>query len=74
MILEIDMHIRDERLFDWLLINGNRQIPSHEIAKVFKCHRHTASAMVNRLEQAGKITVIRSRRGGHTIICKQNCY
>jgi DNA-binding MarR family transcriptional regulator len=65
MIVRIDMHLRDERLLEWLLEHDNQRIPAHKIAVVFKCHQQTAMAMVRRLELAGYIEVKRSRRGGH---------
>lgn len=65
MIVRIDMHLRDERLLEWLLEHDNERIPAHKIAKQFKCHQQTAIAMVRRLELAGHIEITRSRRGGH---------
>lgn len=67
MIVKIDMHIRDERLLEWLQDKNNQKIPAQTIAEVFKCNPHTARAMLERLERAGYIKMIRSTRGGHTI-------
>lgn len=65
MIVSIDMHIRDERLFTWLQDKDNQKIPAQTIAEEFKCNPHTARAMLERLERAGLIKLVRSTRGGH---------
>ena len=72
MITRIDMHIRDERLFEWLKTRHNQRITAQEMADSFLCHPNTIYAMVNRLEGAGLIEVERSRRGGHLykVICE----
>lgn len=67
MITRIDMHIRDERLLEWLQGRDNQQIASHIIADEFKCHANTARAMLKRLELAGYVRINRdARRGGYT--------
>ena len=67
MIVSIDMHIRDERLFQWLQDKDDQKIPARVIADKFKCNPHTARAMLERLERAGHIRMIRSTRGGHRV-------
>lgn len=67
MIVRIDMHLRDERLLAWLQDKNDQKIPAQTIAEVFKCNPHTARAMLERLEQAGYIKIIRSTRGGHRL-------
>lgn len=68
-IIEIDMHIRDERVLNYILLrvrSGDHQLSHDEIAEVFKCHRHTVAAIVRRLESAGHIAVDKeSKRGGY---------
>jgi len=59
------MHIRDERLYDWLKDRHDKKVKAEEMAEVFLCHPNTIYAMVNRLESAGLIAIERSRRGGH---------
>lgn len=65
MISRIDMHIRDERLLEWLKDRHNQRIPAQKMATIHKCHPNTIRAMTRRLELAGHIQIIRSRRGGH---------
>ena len=65
-ILELDMHLRDERLLAWLQARNKQRIPAHIIATAFKCNRKTVYAMTRRLELAERIKITRSRRGGHT--------
>jgi hypothetical protein len=64
-----DMQIRDERVFEWIkarAIAGEHRIKAHELALDFKCHRHTAVAILRRLENAGKIYIeSHYRRGGY---------
>lgn len=68
-IVRIDMHIRDERLLEWLKLQNSEgidRISSETIATEFKCHKYTALAMLKRLEQASYIRVIRNgTRGGY---------
>lgn len=77
MIVRIDMHLRDERLLKWLSERNNQKITAQTMADVFKCHPNTIRAMTQRLERAGYIEIMRSRRGGHTYAilgdpCNQN--
>jgi len=67
MILRIDMHIRDERLLEYLQDKDDQKIPARVIAEEFKCNPHTARAMLERLERAGHIKLARSTRGGHRV-------
>lgn len=55
-IVWIDMHIRDERVLEWLsgrAAAGEVVITQQEIADQFRCHRHTARAILRRLVGAG---------------------
>lgn len=77
MITRIDMHLRDERLLDWLKDRNNQRIPADKMADAMSCHPNTIHAMVKRLEGANLIKVERSRRGGHLykvigLSCPQN--
>lgn len=67
MIVRIDMHIRDERVLEWLQDKDKQKIPARVIAHEFKCNPHTARAILERLERAGHIQLKRSTRGGHRI-------
>jgi predicted transcriptional regulator len=68
-IIQIDMHIRDERVFEYVrrrIASGENQIAHETIAEEFRCHRHTAAAIMFRLEQAQLIKVERAgKRGGY---------
>jgi MarR-like DNA-binding transcriptional regulator SgrR of sgrS sRNA len=68
-IIWIDMHIRDQRVLDWLTDRyGGKpfQVSADRIAQEFKCHRNTATAILWRLQGAGHITIInRAKRGGY---------
>lgn len=66
-IMETDMHLRDQRVLDWIQKQGHdeMQIKASTIADVFKCHENTARAILKRLKSAKKITVVaRTYRGG----------
>ena len=68
-ILEIDMHIRDERVLAHLKQSasqcGEVKVSANEIAKKFMCHPNTARTIFRRLIGAGRIEVdTRSFRGG----------
>ena len=65
MIVIIDMHIRDDRLLQWL--SDNIDATYDDIADHFSCHRTTAIRMIKRLERAGYIRVHRLpyRRAGN---------
>jgi len=65
--IEVFLHLRDERLLLWLQDKHGQKIPAHDIARAMSCHEQTARAMMNRLESAGWIKIIRSTRGGHQI-------
>ena len=65
MIVIIDMHIRDERLLDWLKEHDGQQIPAKKMARVMRCHENTIRAMLKRLERANQITRTGSYRGGY---------
>jgi len=68
-IIIIDMHIRDERVLNYLVQEckaGAKQLSHEEIAAHFSCHRHTAAAIVWRLELAGHINIEKTaKRGGY---------
>ncbi len=69
-ILEIDMHIRDERIFERLKqcasASGKVKISADKIATEFQCHPNTARTILRRLIGAGRIEVdSRSFCGGH---------
>lgn len=63
-----DMHIRDERVYRWLISQGTEFKITHErIASQFGCCRVTAYHIMLRLERAGFVSVVaRGRRGGNT--------
>jgi len=70
-IIVIDMHLRDERVFDFLKANakhGYLKVSHETIAKQMKCHRHTAAAILSRLIGAGLVEIAdhSARRGGLT--------
>lgn len=56
-ITTVDMHLRDERLYDWLKSRDGKHITYSDIAMAFNCHKLTAKAMVKRLRQADLITI-----------------
>lgn len=65
-IVAIDMHIRDDRIFNFIVqqietSGGEARITHNDIAEIHKCHRLTARNIVNRLVAAGRISVVRSR-------------
>jgi len=70
MITQIDMHIRDERLYEWLKERHGQQIPAEKMADIHKCHPNTIYAMVKRLERADLIHVERIYRGGFRYFVK----
>ena len=58
-IIEIDMHIRDERVLEYMRQRGSRvEVKQEEIAAQFKCHRETVSRIMRRLQGAGHIRII----------------
>lgn len=67
-IIQIDMHLRDQRVLEWIKENaGNEplQIAADEVAEHFKCHPNTSRAILQRLVGAGHIEVAhQSFRGG----------
>jgi len=71
MIMIVDMHIRDERVLQYIRerAKDSREgvlITHQEIANHFGCHRNTSLAIIHRLEGAGWIDVDkRSKRGGY---------
>lgn len=64
-----DMHIRDERVLEWLkrrLSDQRRRVTCAEISDKFGCHRNTALKIMHRLEGAGHIKADRrAKRGGY---------
>ena len=61
-IVEIDMHIRDKRVFTWVqeitdLEGEPLQIPAGRIATEFVCHPNTARAIMKRLVSAGHLII-----------------
>ncbi len=61
MITTIDMHIRDERVFNWLKNQSKEgliQVSANTIADEFLCHTNTAQAILRRLRRAGIIEVV----------------
>lgn len=68
MIVTIDMHLRDERVFNYLRRRGLiHYVKSSEISKHFNCHRNTVRAIMIRLKQAGKIKFKTCYRGGYEV-------
>jgi DNA-binding IclR family transcriptional regulator len=66
------MHLRDELVLEWLKEHQHERIPHDTIAEAVGCHRHTARAIVKRLESAGRIEINRSGyRGGWFYKCKE---
>lgn len=66
-IIFIDMHLRDERVLDWIKEKSKGKsirLTHEDIAHEFKCHRQTALAIIKRLQQANLIQVEGARRGG----------
>ena len=68
-IVTIDMHIRDERIFEYMkeriaINNGAAQINAEEISKKFYCHPNTARNILARLRGAGLIFQQGTSRGG----------
>ncbi len=68
-IIEIDMHIRDERFLSRLKEkaspSGEVKVSADELSREFKCHSNTARAILQRLIHAGHIEVgARTFRGG----------
>lgn len=68
-IVEIEMHIRDQMVLAHLIDqcrNQAQQISHDAIADWLGCHRHTAAAIVHRLELAGHVKIDRTgKRGGY---------
>lgn len=58
-IVAIDMHIRDERVLEYLRraagADGTVHVSGPTLAREFKCHENTARAILHRLRQAGYI-------------------
>lgn len=69
-ITEIDMHLRDQRVFAWMrervAKNGGRpvRIRHQEIAEEFLCHKNTARAIVTRLVRAELVEVVSCGKPG----------
>lgn len=66
-IREIDMHLRDERVLNWIMdratVDGTMrpvQIRSDDIAAEFSCHVNTARAILKRLIGAQLISIERN--------------
>lgn len=69
-IVWIDMHIRDQRIFDFVRERsgdgGEVQISAEAIAAEFHCHANTARAILKRLIAAEKLVVVdRPFKKGH---------
>lgn len=69
-IIEIDMHLRDGRVLDYIRSKaqaGCVRVSHEHIADQFLCSRKTALAIIKRLEQAGHIQCDRTtgKRGGY---------
>lgn len=75
-IVIIDMHIRDERVLEWIKSQahyGEAQVSGEKIAESFKCHPNTARAILKRLVSAQRIEVVtRKFQGGfvYRIVCE----
>lgn len=67
-IIQIDMHLRDQRVLEWIKQNAEDdllRITADDVSTVFKCHPNTSRAIIQRLIGAGHIDVARpSFRGG----------
>lgn len=67
-IIQIDMHLRDKRVLDWIKQNAGDnplQIAAETISARFKCHDNTSRAILQRLVNVGHLeVVINSYRGG----------
>ncbi len=67
-IIQIDMHLRDERVLEWIKERAGAepmQIAAGTVSAVFKCHPNTSRAILQRLVHAGRIEVaIECYRGG----------
>lgn len=67
-IIQIDMHLRDQRVLEWIKQNAGDeplQIAAEDVSRQFKCHDNTSRAILHRLIGAGHIEVARqSFRGG----------
>jgi predicted transcriptional regulator len=75
-IVRLDMHLRDERLLDLLYKHNNKQLTTSAIANQLLCHRNTVSAMLQRLEYAGRVKINRyNKRGGYsyTVLDIESC-
>jgi len=77
-IVVIDMHIRDERVMEWIKQQaacgyGEAQVSGEKIAEVFKCHANTGRAILKRLISAQRIEVVtRKYQGGfvYRVMCE----
>lgn len=59
-IIQIDMHIRDERVLDYLRSmahNHVARVTIRQIAETFKCTEKTANSILKRLRAAGRISI-----------------
>lgn len=67
-IIQIDMHLRDQRVLEWIRQNAGDeplQIAADEVSAQFLCHPNTSRAILQRLVGAGHIEVAHlSFRGG----------
>lgn len=66
-IIWVDMHIRDERVLEWLKVmskGGFCRVTHEQIAQQFGCHRNTAIAIVKRLRGANLIVCEGAKKGG----------
>ena len=78
-IVLIDMHIRDERVMEWIKQQasygyGEAQVSGEKIAEEFKCHANTGRAILKRLISAQRIEIVtRKYQGGfvYKVKCEQ---
>jgi len=66
-IVIADMHIRDERVLEWLrnrANGGSIQVSAYSVASAFGCHHKTAQAILRRLVASGHLQIMSYRRTG----------
>jgi DNA-binding MarR family transcriptional regulator len=68
MIAVVDMHLRDQKVLDYIAAQGNEaRVLQREVAAHFHCTEKTAAAMIRRLCGAGLlIRHNRPRKRGYT--------
>lgn len=74
-IIQIDMHLRDERVLEWIKERAGAeplQIAADTVSDQFKCHPNTSRAILKRLVYAGHIEIsAECYRGGMIYKVKQ---